>query len=67
MKKLKYYGGVGFLFSKENGLFEVKANANKVFRKLSSAKKYYESLHEEKAIWDITNQIPVLLESHYID
>lgn len=63
MKKLKYYGGQGFDYSNENGKFEVKANEVKQFTKLSEAKKYYESLNEEKAIWDITT-IPELLECH---
>ena len=67
MKKLKYYGGQGFESSKENGLFEVKASKNKVFTKLSEAKKHYESLNEEKAIWDISTQCSELLEAHYFD
>jgi hypothetical protein len=63
MKKLKYCGGQGFNYSNENGKFEVKANETKQFAKLSEAKKHYESLNEEKAIWDITS-IPELLECH---
>jgi hypothetical protein len=63
MKKLKYYGGQGFEYSNENGKFEVKANKTKQFTKLSEAKKYYESLNEEKAIWDTTT-IPELLECY---
>jgi hypothetical protein len=61
--ELKYYGGEGYLYSKEIGKFEVKAKENKEFTRLSEAKKYYESLNEEKAIWDITN-VPELLECH---
>lgn len=62
-KKLKYYGGQGYGYSKEIGKFEVKASTNKMFDRLSEAKKYYESLNEEKAIWDLTT-IPELIESH---
>ena len=63
MKKLKYYGGQGYSYSGENGKFEVKANETKHFTKLSEAKKYYETLNEEKAIWDITS-MPELIECH---
>jgi len=64
-KKLKYYGGQGYGYSKEIGKFKVKAKAkdNKTFDKLSEAKRYYESLNEEKAIWDVTT-IPKLIECH---
>jgi hypothetical protein len=62
-KKLKYYGGQGYGYSKETGKFEVKAKVNKTFDRLSEAKAYYESLNEEKAIWDLTT-IPELIECH---
>jgi hypothetical protein len=58
------YGGQGYSYSNEVGNFEVKAKENKEFTRLSEAKKYYESLNEEKAIWDITN-VPELLECHF--
>jgi len=54
-RKLKNYGGQGYGYSKEIGKFEVKSSFNKTFDRLSEAKKYYESLNEEKAIWDRTN------------
>ena len=61
-KKLVDYGGQGFRFSKENGKFEVKATSTiKIFTKLSEARNYYDSLNEEKAIWDITG-MPELLD-----
>ena len=61
-KKLVDYGGQGFAFSKENGKFEVQATSSiKVFTQLSEARKYYDSLNEEKAIWDITG-MPELLD-----
>ena len=63
MKKLKFYGGQGYGYSNEIGKFEVKANETKQFTNLSKAKEYYESLNEEKAIWDITT-IAELLECH---
>ena len=66
MKKLEYYGGQGFGYSNENGKFEVRANKTKLFTKLSEAKKYYDSLNEEKAIWDITTSKAELLECHTI-
>lgn len=64
MKKLKYYGGQGYYYSNENGKFEVKAKEIKIFNKLSEARKYYDSLNEEKGIWDIT-KLPELLEAHF--
>ena len=64
MKKLEYYGGQGFGYSKEDGHFEVKSNRGlKVFNKLSEAKSYYESLRCEKSIWEHT-PAPELLECH---
>jgi hypothetical protein len=59
---LKYFGGSGFEGLKENGKYEVKCKITKQFSKLSEAKKYYESLNEEKAFWDITN-MPELIEA----
>lgn len=61
--RLKYYGGQGYGYSNENGNFEVDASDSKEFTSLSEAKGYYESLNEEKAIWDVTN-IPELIEAH---
>ena len=65
MKKLEFISGQGYSHSNEDGLFEVQGTETKVFKKLSQAKKYYESLNEEKAIWDITI-IPELLECHIV-
>ena len=53
-KPLYYYGGDGWGGIKEIGVFEVKATETKIFTKMSEARKCYESLHEEKACWDIT-------------
>lgn len=61
MKQLKYYGGNGFANFNEHGKFEIKANQITKFNKLSEAKKYYDSLNEEKAIWNIT-LIPELID-----
>ena len=63
MKKLKYYGGQGFTYSSENGKFEVRGKKTRKFTSLSEAIKYYESLNEEKAIWDVTS-FPELLECY---
>lgn len=63
-KKLKYYGGSGFSCIRENGVFEVlSADGINLYKKFSEAKKYYDSLKEEKAIWDIT-KVPELLDSY---
>ena len=62
-KKLKYYGGQGYGYSKEVGKFKVVAKGSKYFDRLSEAKEYYEGLNEGKAIWDIT-ALPELIECH---
>jgi hypothetical protein len=62
-KKLKYYGGQGYDYSSESGTFEVRTRTTERFTKLSEARKYYDSLNEEKAIWDITS-VSELLECH---
>jgi hypothetical protein len=78
-KKLRFNSGIGYGYSKEIGKFEVKTSGYnyspendrfevnvmviKKFTKLSEAVAYYESLNEEKAIWDVTI-IPELLECH---
>ena len=62
-KKLKYYGGQGFEGLSELGKYEVRANVDKSFNCLSEAKEYYESLNEEKAIWDVTFMSD-LIEAH---
>ena len=66
MKKLNFLCGNGYDYSNENGMFEVRASETKQFTKLSEAKKYYESLNEEKAIWDLTT-IPELIECHVLN
>lgn len=63
IRKLKRLGGNGYDYSHENGKFEVRSIVIKQFTKLSEAKEHYESLKEEKTIWDITG-IPELLECH---
>jgi hypothetical protein len=61
-KKLRNYGGSGFDYASEDGLFKVVATETKQFNKLSEAKAYYESLNEQKAIWDLT-KLPELLDA----
>lgn len=60
-KKLVSVSGQGYDYSPEIGIFEVSGSIVKQFTKLSEAIEYYESLYEEKAIWDITT-IPELLD-----
>lgn len=68
MAQLEYYGGDGIesVFS-DNGKFEVHFGGDKnnirVFVSLKEAKRFYDSLNEEKALWDVT-RIPELLEAH---
>ena len=62
-KKLKYYGGEGFAYANEHGKFEVRGDKTIVFISLSVARSYYESLNEEKSIWDVTRGAD-LLECH---
>lgn len=68
MKKLIHYGGDGYGSSKEIGKYEVKYGGEeeeklKEFTSLSQAVKFYDSLNEEKAIWDL-NGCPELLDCH---
>lgn len=64
-ESLVYYGGVGYRRSPEIGAYEVKATEIKEFSLLSEARKYYDSLNEEKALWGL-NGWPELLECHTI-
>jgi len=64
MKKLVFSSGQGYSYSNEIGLFEVKnKTVKKQFNKLSEAIEYYNSIEDEKAIWDIST-LPELLEAH---
>ena len=62
MSKLEYYGGQGYGYSKEIGKFQVTTDKTVDFNRLSEAIKYYESLNEEKSIWDVTHS-PELLDA----
>jgi hypothetical protein len=64
-KKLRNYGGQGFTYSPECGDYRVKFGGDKEIRfiKLSVARKFYDNLHDEKAIWDM-NGLPELLDCH---
>ncbi len=62
-RPLFYYGGDGWGGLSESGTFQVVANETKVFTNPHEARKYYESLHEEKACWDITRGAE-LIECH---
>ncbi len=61
--ELKQYGGQGYHHSKKTGKFEVRTTTTMKFTQLESAIKYYESLDEEKSIWDCT-MLPELLDCH---
>lgn len=70
--EMSHYGGEGFGFSKEDGVYEVKWSTPikkidkvKKFTKLSEARKFYSGIKTttSKAIWGI-NPIPELLDCH---
>ena len=66
--QLKYYGGSGVeSVSNDKGNFEVNFGGDKntirVFVSLKKAKRFYDSLNEEKSLWDMTG-LPELLECH---
>ncbi len=71
-RKLKHYGGNGYAYSSEYGLFEVRysngedrrKSKTKEFKSLSSAISFFDSLDCEKFIWDRTT-IPELLDGYY--
>ncbi len=65
MSKLEFISGSGVVDPNQKGVFEVRASTTKKFDKLSEALEYYDSLHEDKALWDLTT-IAELLESHRI-
>lgn len=65
--KLVYYGGNGFGECDETGVFTVCfSKETKEFNRLNEAKKFYDSLDEEKAFWDLT-RIPELIDAMVID
>lgn len=54
VKRLRYYGGIGFSQCSELGNYEVKTEKeSKRFSKLSDAKEYYEKISGEKAFWNL--------------
>jgi len=54
--------GQGYGYSNENGRFSVMSKGVKFFDKLSEAKKYYDGIKGGKAIWDVSNGIPELID-----
>jgi hypothetical protein len=62
---LEHYGGNGYSYSTEDGTFEVRVEGkgNKKFNKLSEAREYFDSINEERFIWDVTT-IPELLDGY---
>lgn len=66
--ELEYYGGNGYLGVPEKGIFRVATGlslANRMFTELSAARKYYDKLNIEKALWNLT-RMPELLECHTV-
>jgi len=65
MKPLNFYGGIGYENIEEDGEFEVRVNdiERKKFYKLSEAKLYYDSIKEEKSLWQL-ERLPKLLQAH---
>ena len=59
---MKITHGSGWGYCNSKGIFEVKWSNNKVkFTDLKDAKKFYESIKEDKAFWDVT-RLPELIE-----
>lgn len=65
MSKLEFIAGDDHYDPTKKGLFKVEASKTKEFDNLSEAIIYYNSLQEDKALWDVT-KIPELLESHRV-
>jgi hypothetical protein len=67
MKPLNFYGGEGYDHIVEDGEFEVRVKdvERKTFYKLSDARLYYDSINEEKSLWQINN-LSKLLQAHTI-
>lgn len=66
MAKLVEYGGQGYEHSSEIGVFEVRATKRKRFYSLNDAIEYYESLFEDKFMWDLTTT-PELIIGHTLE
>lgn len=63
-KKLKSTSGEGYSYAPEKGVFCVKTDdILKTFTRLSEARKYYDSINEEKAIWQYKPSAE-LLDAH---
>lgn len=65
MSKLEYHGGNGYDGLSEYGKYEVVYSKREIFINLSKARALYDSLNEDKALWDI-NRVPELLECHIL-
>jgi len=62
MAKLSYYGGDGYSGQPEKGFYKVVSTTTRLFGSLSAARKYYDSLNAEKALWAMKGL--ELLEAH---
>lgn len=66
MEQLEYYGGNGYGGVPEVGLFIVKTRfrlSYRKFKRLSEARKYFDSINDDKFLWDIRG-VPELLEGY---
>ena len=64
---LRFMGGQGYGYSSDKGKFIVKVEDEEFeFDDLVEARQFYNNLKVNKAIWDCSNDIPELLESHEI-
>jgi hypothetical protein len=64
---LRFMGGQGYAYSSDKGKYVVKVEDEEFeFDYLAEAREFYNNLNVNKAIWDCSNDIPELLESHEI-
>ena len=64
-KKLINYGGQGYGYSDEDGIYEVRTNEKDFrFEKLSDAIMFFENLDGERFIWDLTKSFAELLDGY---
>jgi len=65
INRLEFLSGEGISDENKTGLFEVRASVYRKFEKISEAIEYYNTLQEDKALWDLTKSAE-LLQSHRI-
>jgi hypothetical protein len=60
---LEHYAGQGYDQINPNSIFEVKCAFTRTFTNIEKARRYYDALLEEKAMWQIY-PVAELLEAH---